>query len=221
MTSIRASLLVVAALAGCGGGSSGQDAGVDARAPGTDAPVLDAPALDASQDAPSLAVDAPRDAPDVVALDAASGLSFEAVLAEIESCDPDRFDRAMYDVAWSEGWPLEGTGRWLFATYLEDAPPTASLVGDLGGWDTARWPATRCGDGTRFYVVVDESGLTAPALRSKSSCTVGSSGDGSTGSSSPPSACAVRPPPGPPPASGVARVPRSSSSGSASPPVTK
>jgi hypothetical protein len=145
-------------------GTSSLDAGSDASS-----------AIDAFRDVAADAavlegVDAGLDAASVLAPDAsidASARSFDAVLAEIESCDPARFDGAMQDVAWSEGWPLAGSGRWLFATRLDDAPAAASVVGDLGGWDTSRWPATRCGDGTRFFAVIDESELTAPAVGSK------------------------------------------------------
>jgi predicted alpha/beta superfamily hydrolase len=147
---------------GCNGPSM-EDAGSDASSP-LDAPIDGADAVSAE------GADAGLDAASAVMADAgvdASARTFEAILTEIQSCDPARFDAAMHDVAWSEGWPLEGSGRWLFATRLDDAPPTASLVGDLGGWDTARWPATRCGDGTRFFVVVAEGELSAPAIGSK------------------------------------------------------
>ena len=148
-------------LVGCGGGGENADGGaVVVDAPGLlDAATLDAPASDATS------LDAGADAPPSLEADARS--SFDLVLEEIASCDPARFDRVMHEVAWDAGWPLHGGERWLFVTRLADAPPSASLVGDLGAWDPARWPATRCPDGARFYVVINDVSVVGPALGSK------------------------------------------------------
>lgn len=149
-------------LAGCGGGS-GDDAGVlDAGVDRLDASIPDVGADGSGTDVGTDAAGSFDAAP---TLDA--GNRFEDVVGAVTSCDAARFDAMLHDVAWAEGWPLRGEGRWLFATVLDDAPPSASVVGDLEGWDTTRAPATRCADGRRFYALVDDAVLTAPAEGSK------------------------------------------------------
>ncbi|MBN8613761.1 MAG: hypothetical protein J0L92_24405 [Deltaproteobacteria bacterium] len=165
----RSMFLVLVALAGCDGDTTADDAAVamrDAQTPLTDALGLDAPGLDARRLEDAFTADAPVVEHDTNEPDAATR-DLDAVVAELASCDPTRFDRALHEIAWSEGWPLEGEGRWLFATRLEGSVPSASLVGDLGDWDTTRWPATRCGDGSRFYVVIDEATTTSSPVGSK------------------------------------------------------
>lgn len=155
--------LAFAALAACDE-TRAADAGTDAAMRENDA---FREAMDAAGDTPDALLDAAAPSEDARVADDASTRSFDAMLAEIASCEPRRFDAAMEQIAWAEGWPFAASGRWLFATRLDDAPPSVSLVGDLDGWDTTRWPATRCADGTRFYLVVDERELTSPALGSK------------------------------------------------------
>lgn len=74
---------------------------------------------------------------------------------------------ALHDVAWSEGWPLEESGRWLFATEWEDATGSVSLVSDLNGWSTAANPALRSPAGPFYFVTLDPGDLVAPAEGSK------------------------------------------------------
>ncbi len=159
-------LLVLAGAlgSGCGPGDAGAgDAGADAEDAGGGVDAAWAPSRDGG-----LGVDdagGGRDAPEPAA-DVGPG-RLEAIEASLASCDPDRFDRALRDVAWAEGWPLHVGTRWVFATRLEDAEASASLVGDIDGWDTERWPATRCPDGRRYVVLLDDAALEAPAEGSK------------------------------------------------------
>lgn len=99
--------------------------------------------------------------------DAGAAGDFETVRAALERCDGAEIDRVMHEVAWAGGWPLQGEGRWLFATRLEDEPPAASLVGDLDAWDVTRLPARRCPDGAHFWLLVEDASLSAPAVGSK------------------------------------------------------
>ncbi|MCX7807695.1 MAG: alpha/beta hydrolase-fold protein, partial [Deltaproteobacteria bacterium] len=91
----------------------------------------------------------------------------DEIWRDIQSCDPSRFDRALWRGGWGQGWPMERRGMWLFATKFDDAPPMITLVGDMNGWNQNEWPTVRCPDGRRFFVEVPESAFRRPAIASK------------------------------------------------------
>lgn len=76
-------------------------------------------------------------------------------------------EAALHDVAWDEGWPLEGEGRWLFATVWDEAPASVSVVGHFNGWDTTAHPAERSPAGPIYLAVVSAGDFEAAAEGSK------------------------------------------------------
>lgn len=163
-------VIPLAAVLGCGGGEGRDDAArsLDARVETLDAGAEDAEPADAGGDAGS--IDAADDARAVLdgggAPVDAGAERFDTVLAALERCDAGAFDEAMQDVAWHEGWPLHVGTRWLFATRFSEAVAGTSLVGDVNGWDTTRWPGTRC-DGRRYFVALNEAEFGAAAEGAK------------------------------------------------------
>lgn len=114
----------------------------------------------------AMVLDAAAGADAVVEEDAGSR-RFEMIAEALASCDAERFDRALHDVAWDEGWPLRAGEEWLFATRLGEEAEDVRLVGDINRWNTERWPATACADHRRLFVRVADGDLDAPGLGSK------------------------------------------------------
>ncbi len=57
-----------------------------------------------------------------------------------------------HEGAWTHGWPVRETARWLFVTRWTDA---ASWVGDGNGWDTSAHPVDTDASGTLRYALVE------------------------------------------------------------------